>query len=216
MTYHKYRKLFITTLFCCAVFGGCSNIKINDSNALIKASAANYLKKNSELEEYVAKVSKRILMVSDAPSLNCKFIITNENKKIIEINKSGIITISRKTLETLKDEAQLAAIISYIMVQFKPEYKNKTSFFSESEAISYDKLSMVCLARAGYNPMAAIELQEIYHGKGIRHSNWLNNVFLKYNISAARINTNKRTLENLPKSAERSEQNYQKNLGLQE
>lgn len=211
MKYHKHHKLFIIILFSCAIFGGCSNAKTNIGNF---TSNSIYVKKNSELEEYLLKINNRLLMVSDNPNINCTFVVNNSSKKMFHIDRRGIITISRNTLAALVDEAQLAALLSYAIVQFKSEYKNKHSFNSDNDALKYDQHSMAYLAKAGYNPMAAIELQEIYHNQTKNHADWLNPVFLGYPVSSSRLATNAKLLVKLPKGAHRSDLNYQRNIGL--
>ena len=154
-------------------------------------------------------------MVSDNPTLDCNFIIKDIPNKSIAINNNRTITMSRTILGSLKDEAQLAALISYLMIQFKPEYQGKHTLTSENDAIAYDQLSMTYLYKAGYDPMSAIELQEIYNTKE-QSNNWLAGVFSNYPLTANRATANRNFLNNLPKGTQRAEQRYQKNLGLQE
>jgi hypothetical protein len=211
MTNNKYINPLIHILCYSLVFSGCSNAKNNKLKQNDFSNIAScHIRKNFELKEYLIKVSKRILLVSDKPDLNLNFNVKEYHKEIINIDKNGTITISRKALEALRDESQLATIIGYSIIQSDPKYKNIRIFNSEQDAVKYDQQNIINLSKAGYNPLALIELQEI-----INKNNWLSGIFLQP-MTTTRIEINKNFIRNLPNGSLRTEYAYQKILGLQD
>ncbi|MFO7812540.1 MAG: M48 family metalloprotease [Pelovirga sp.] len=84
----------------------------------------------------------------------------------------------------------------------------KYSREAETEA---DYYGMLYMSRAGYDPAAAVELQQTFVrlSEG-RQSNWLEGLFASHPPSQERVDANRRTLESLPPGGERGEERYRR------
>ena len=215
MTYHKYPNVLFAVFFTMMLFGGCSNATHKSiPSSCSKPTKTHYLKKDHELVAYLNSIIKRITMFSLTPGLEHKFILTCQHDKFAVVqhdqDKHISITVSRAALEKFKDEAQLAAALSYLLVQCHQQ--DMPSEVKQTSAIDYDKTAMAYMAKAGYNPLAAIELQEIYVNSDHSYG-WLADV-LSYPVNEARIAASKAFLPGLSKGALRSEAIYRLNIGL--
>lgn len=176
---------------------GCSKY---DSISTTNYSSFDDLHKiaKSDLEEYVSRVGKKILIVVDNPKYNYEFSIINSKSSQLHSN-GPLIQISEGLLINLQDEAQLAAVLSNTIA---------------GEQLIDDKNSMLYMSRAGYDPMAAIELQEIYLSS--RSGKWLKDVFYNNPPNIDRLAINKQIVEGLPKGLQRAKERFNKNIGLKQ
>ena len=146
-----------------------------------------------EKEEYIQRVSKRIALVSDTPSLSLKVNIADSEHIFLELNSNDSITISKGYLRHVKSEAQLAAVIGQII----------SSLQSKD---NIDRNSMEYMARAGYDPKALVELQ--------RHALNTNNYMLQSpihsKVTQAMIFDNVKYSKKFPSGLKTNEFDFQK------
>jgi predicted Zn-dependent protease len=164
---------------------------------------AKYYATNSAIEEYISRIGKRVLIVSDDPYLNYQFKLGTTNDPELFIDPNGIITLNHSLLKKLKNEAELAAILSYSIVQLSS--KNEPNM-DESRLIEQDRLGMVTMSRAGYDPQAIIDLQE-------KTAPWIKNVF-QNPPTITRINSNKVLLKTLPQGLQTGTKSFQQGIGI--
>jgi hypothetical protein len=165
----------------------------------------DFSNKYNQTEEYISRVGKRLLIISDSKNLNKINIIfkfKNTNKTFISINDNQII-ITKGILYYLHDEAELAAILAIALVSL--DAQNFSDF--DERVINY-------LYKAGYDPMAFIELQQEYLINKRKKYNWLYAIFLNNlnNITKVTVNINKQLASSLSRGTQRFEQRYCSNI----
>lgn len=162
-----------------------------DPNLTEKYQAAN-----SPTEEYISRVAKRVILVSNKFDNNYTFTVLNTEEPVLTLDpESHTISISTGVLRQLKDEAELAATITYAMAQMQ----NLTNV---------DRETANTLAMAGYDPHAMLELQEEYfHAANSQQYHWLKNIF-PLPPTAGTIDANKVMLKNMPKGLARDTESY--------
>lgn len=76
-----------------------------------------------------------------------------------------------------------------------------------------DYYGMQYMSRAGYDPQAAVSLQEVFvRLSADRSSNWLSGLFASHPPSAERVENNKRTAAGLPAGGTRQRERYQQKI----
>lgn len=184
------------------------------SNFQTRANANAYLKSNkqvfvsrSTLEEYVSRIGKRLIIVSDNPHNDYRFMVTDNSKQQIIIKDDNQITLTRGLLASLPDEAALAAVLSKAIVISEYDLNNPEH---PMQGINYQLLdvkSMQYTARAGYDPNAIVELQANYLQQSLpNRSNWLHSLFMQSNWEAHQ--KNKQALKQFPKGLLRGKDRY--------
>lgn len=183
-------KHYPVILIIFGLIGGCSNIEKLQSayNPFFHKYSNMYFKPLPNLKEYINRVMERLLIVHDFT--NRKYIkinleITSENSPKIyvksssfdRLNKISLIKISTKTLDYLQDEAELAAVLAIILEKIYNNY-NETL---EIRIINH-------LWRAGYNPIAYLDLQNAYLKKFRLTNQWLKNILNQVTIEQIRNN----------------------------
>lgn len=168
-----------------------------------------YITKNSyrqyfeQIIEYVDRVGKKLLIVSENTNindLNINFIFKNTDKLILNINSQhNSIIISKGLLEHLQDEAELAAILAFSIVVLEQEYFNNIQDVDQ-QIINY-------IYKAGYDPMAFVNLQEEYLVNKNNTYNWLKSVFY-HDIDQNTVNINKNCALFLTKGTDRAKERY--------
>lgn len=161
--------------------------------------------KYNQTKEYISRVGKRLLIISDSKKLNKINIIfkfKNTTKSFINIDNNQII-ITKGILYYLEDEAELAAILAIVLVSLDAKI---CSDFDE-RVINY-------LYKAGYDPMAFIGLQQEYLNNKSKKNNWLYAIFLNNsnNITKVTVNINKQLASSLSRGTQRFEQRYRSNI----
>jgi len=83
--------------------------------------------------------------------------------------------------------------------------------YSREAEIEADYYGMLYMSRAGYDPSAAVDLQQTFVrlSEG-RQSNWLEGLFASHPPSQERVDANRRTLASLPAGGERGVESYRK------
>lgn len=138
------------------------------------------------VSEYVNRIAKKIIIVSDQSSINYQFSV-NDNP-IPEISfdqEDNKIIVSSGLLQNLSDEAELAAILSLAMAKY-------------AGLADPDQATINYLYRAGYDPRALIDIQE----QGLYANLYATPV------TASTIEYNKHRIASLPKGLLRESVNF--------
>lgn len=155
-----------------------------------------YQQANSITEEYVSRIAKRVSMVNDRPSDN--FTINVLKTQDVEYSldpETRTIIISQGALNKLKDEAELATILTVGMARI-------------DNSPNIDRETATLLYKAGYDPQAMLDLQEQYF---YRQQNWLSEVF-PYPPTPGSITANQTMIEKMPKGLLRGSENYNQQI----
>lgn len=197
------KKLFV--LYLLLAISGCSNNKNSlsthqQTSRIDSGVVATYAATESHTEEYVNRVGKRILLVSDGPTNNYTFSVLETNDPVLAINiETNSVIISNGVLYQLKDEAELAAALALGIAKLK----NTTNI---------DKDVAKVLSMAGYDPHAILELQQQYFYAANNHqTHWLQNLY-PTPPAAGEIVNNELMLKRMPKGLLRGEDDYNKEL----
>ena len=190
--------LFLIPVLCLAGCGGDrSSLETYQKTARVdNGLTERYQSSYSPTEEYVNRVAKRVSMVSDRPTDNFNVTVDNTNSIEFSIDaEQHTLTISQGTLEQLKDEAQLATVLTIAISRL-----NNTR--------DIDRETANTLYKAGYDPNALLDLQEQYSNQ---HNAWLSEVFVTP-PSASSIDANKAFIDKMPKGLLRDSENYTKHI----
>lgn len=197
-------KLLMLVILTAELFTACS------SNINSCAARGNYLQYIEQTSEYINRIGKRLLIVSENANinkLNINFIFKNTHKLLLDINSHhNSVIISKGLLEQLQDEAELSAILALSIVILEREYFNENQEAQED----IDKKIINYIYKAGYDPMAFVDLQEEYLVNENNAYNWLKSIFSHnvHHINKNTINTNKNFALCLTKGTERAKERY--------
>lgn len=154
-----------------------------------------YSQAQSPTEEYVNRIAKRVVLVSDRPSENYNIrVLDSYNQEFSIDRETHTIAISTGALAQLKDEAELAAVLSIAMSRLE-------------QAPQVDRETMQTLANAGYDPQAMLDLQEQYFYSSNKQQNWLGEVFPAVPTEDS-ITANKQLVQEMPKGLLRGSEGY--------
>lgn len=195
------QKLFLSVLVVCLY--GCggdrSSLETYQKTARIDNSLTErYHQPYSATEEYVNRVAKRVSMVSDRPTDN--FTVNVDNSSSIEYSldtENHVLNISQGALAQLKDEAELAAVLTIAMARL-------------NNATNLDDETATTLYKAGYDPHALLDLQEQYYHAENR-TNWLSEVF-PTPPTATTLEANKTMIDKMPKGLLRGSETYTQHI----
>lgn len=154
-------------------------------------TAYNHYTSDNQLEEYVSRIGKRLVIVSENPMVNYKFKVMNTKNRELYI-KNNSINISQALLKSLDDEAELAAVLVVAINKSKS-----------------DKNRLLNLSRAGYDPKALVDVKQ----KSINNQN-IYGVFSADDLTAERLSENNTLIPKLPKGLQRQQQSYKQNVGI--
>lgn len=213
-------KLLILSLliFNALLLNGCNNTLASNHYPY----SSNKSTANGAVQEYINRVAKRLLIVTDNPrlaKLNINLQFKNSSNPTLYIDypatinhrQAHSIVISKGLLNYLQDEAELAAIIA---IALETLASNQIASNNYPVATSADRRIINQLYRAGYDPAALIELQE-EHLTNHKQQNWLGFLFDPINITHPRVTTNKAYIrKHIPKGLQRGKQNYLSNVYL--
>lgn len=154
----------------------------------------------SNLEEYVNRVAKRLLLVSSNPANNYAVLIDDEDKHNLYIDAlNHTVTISRWILDELNDEAELAATIALL-------------FGMMDSSVELDREAVNLMYRAGYDPTALVELQEqCFYADIDQQQHWLKDLYPQ-GLTASKIMANKVIIDKMPSGLMRGINNYQEQI----
>lgn len=195
------------------------------------------------LDRYVKEVGKKLAKVSHRPNLPYEFVIVNDGTPNAWCLPGGKIAIHRGLLTELKNEAELAAVLSHeivhasarhgaqgmqrglmfagvlaaldVALSSKPDYNRDAvvgssavagqlllTRYSRDAEMEADAYGMQTMAKAGYDPQAAVALQETFvRLSKERKSNWLSGLFASHPPSQARVVANQKTAATLPQGS---------------
>lgn len=157
-----------------------------------------YQETNSATEEYVNRVAKRVMSVSDRSAQNYNFQVEMDADPILNIDpESNTIIITKGALRELHDEATLAATLTLCMEKL-------------DRAHNVDQGTVQALASAGYDPHALLDLQERYvYSTNRNNQEWLAELFANP-PTASTIQANKLLIDKLPPGGSRGREHYLK------
>ncbi len=191
-----YRILILLLILC---INGCTNRSsletYHNSTRTNNDVTAAYHEPDSQAEEYINRVAKRILLVTNRPIVNYRFEThKNSTPALVLSDHEGKhnIDISTGALQSLDDEAQLAVVLSMSIERF-------------TRSMSY-KSVIDTLYMAGYDPTALVELQQEYLYDKASYD-WLGAVFPK-SLSDSDIQSTKNMLGKKPQGLLRNAENY--------
>ncbi len=197
------RKLILTILIpCLCGFGQQYSPEAQDAaNAEAMRDQADITHISaSMLEEYINRVYKRLQIVSERPISNYFFAVIDSQQSELNYDaEKQTILISRGLLDELSDEAELAATLSLSVAKFSGE-------------ANPDRETVNNLYRAGYDPVAMLDLQEEYfHAAHAGEEHWLRFI---YSIppTAGTITANRLLINNLQPGLKRDTEDYQKQI----
>lgn len=190
-----YQLLCVVLILC---FCGCSDRRslatYQQNGRIDKGIAANYKETQSPTEEYVNRVAKRIMVVSDRPANKYTFVVTNDYYPALSLDSNdNTVTISKGALDTLKSEAELAATLTFCMERL-------------DHVSNIDVETATTLYKAGYDPMALLDLQRQYLATK-NTDNWLQALFPN-SISEAEIKANQLVVEKMQQGLLRNSEQF--------
>lgn len=162
--------------------------------------ATAYAPSESSTEEYVNRIGKKVLLVSDRPDANYNFRVLDDSNAVFSVNyESKSVIISSGVLHQLKDEAQLAAALAL-------------GIASLNNVTAPDKDAAYSLSRAGYDPHAVLELQQQYFNAANNNQPyWLQGVY-PTPPTAGSIANDELMLKKMPQGLYRGAEDYHKEL----
>ncbi|HSX20863.1 MAG TPA: hypothetical protein VLG38_07070 [Gammaproteobacteria bacterium] len=168
----------------------------NESGRIDQGLVSRYQETGSPTEEYVNRVAKRIILVTDRPDNNYNFHVVISADPTLTIDReTNTITISQGALQQLKDEAELDATLTLSMERLE-------------NATNEDQTTATTLANAGYDPEAMLDLQEQYlYAAHSQNETWMRDLFATPPTSSS-ITENKTMLKKMPKGLLRGADTY--------
>ncbi len=232
--------LALTTVLLLGALVACAHHPATDPAELQQASdrqeipgdAQNYLALrqsqggdwiiDTELGDYVRSVGNKLVKVSDRPALPYEFIVLNNSVPNAWALPGGKIAVSRGLLIELRNEAELAAVLGHEIVHAAARHDAAArdaqligKKYDRDAELEADRHSITLLARAGYDPRAAITLQEMFVRlfKGEK-SAWLEGMFAAHPPSPERVEAGNASAETLPSSGLLGAESYQAQIAL--
>lgn len=184
---------------------GCSNnrgsLETHQQTGRIDNQLATaYAPSESSTEEYVNRIGKKVILVSDRPDSNYNFRVLDDSDAVFSINsETKSVIISNGVLHQLTDEAQLAAALAL-------------GIASLNNVPQPDKEATYSLSRAGYDPRAVLELQQQYfNAANNSHTYWLQGVY-PTPPTAGSIANDELMLKKMPQGLFRGTEDYHTEL----
>lgn len=199
--------LFLITSFS-MLLGGClstsapENLSENSDDPYRSYIYSDTIKKRKptiDIEEYVSRVGKKVILVSDYPEAEHSFKVQNTSSQPFTISENGNITISKDALLTLQDEAELAVVLAHAINRINTNFQKLSSSEEDNDVASV-------ISRAGYDPSAIVDIQERYLNNPSSNE-WLSTI--TYNeINQQRVANSKQIVSKSPKGLCRNKNNY--------
>ena len=228
-------------------------IQIGEENyaPLRQAQGGDYVA-DKALTAYVARVGKKLAKVSDR-KLDYEFKVINDGSVNAWALPGGKISINRGLLETLENEAELAAVLGHEIVHAAArhsaqnmtrgkvigitsaavavgaqysEYSDYSNLIGATAIMAgnlvnlkygrdaereADYYGMIYMQRAGYDPRAAISLQQKFVAmKGSSRSSLFEEMFSSHPPSPERVDNNRSHARELGKGGDLGEKPYRK------
>ena len=159
------------------------------------------------LAAYVNEVGQKLVKVSDRPQLPFEFVIINDSVPNAWALPGGKLALNRGLLTELKSELiDVAAQGGAMLLNFR---------FSREHELEADRYGMDYMVRAGYDPQAAVELQETFvRLSGGKQPNWLAGMFATHPPSQERVDANRAKAAGMPGGLFRGEDAYRQKLAF--
>lgn len=171
----------------------------NPYRSYIYSSSIKKQKPTICLNEYVSRVGKKIVLVTENPCAEYNFKVEDSNMPV-KIEENNII-LDKTTLKNLDDEAELAAVLANAINRANRNFSKTTQTKEDQEIID-------SLSKAGYDPNAVIDLQEKYlNAPYNKKYSWIKSLS-KHKINKNRINSNKNFLAKKPKGLQRNKHKF--------
>ena len=182
----KYTLKTITILSFIFIVGCNSNSSYKIKNKPFLYSDRLQKKKPTvNVQEYVARVGKKIIIVSKNPNNQYNFKLSN-NYNSIDFNKNTII-LNKNHIKTLKNEAELAYMLTAAI--------SKANYLKTNNHSQEDKEIIKTMSMAGYDPKVVIDMQKRYlNGANSQDNSWIANLS-SYKINNSRIKNNIKTVK---------------------
>jgi predicted Zn-dependent protease len=208
---------------------------------------------NPELSAYVSEIGRKLVAVNDR-KLPYEFTVLNNSTPNAWALPGGKIAVNRGLLLELRNEAELAAVLSHEIVHAAARHSAQqmekgmmlqgallaTSIavqgsdyggvvvggaqvaaglihtkYGRDDELEADYYGMRYMSRAGYDPMAAVGLQETFVrlSKSKSH-NWLTGLFASHPPSNERVRKNRETATDLPKGGKLGKAEYEERIAI--
>lgn len=214
---------------------------------LVQAEGGEYVADIS-VEEYVARVGRKLAAESDRPHLPYQFTVLDNTVPNAWALPGGKISINTGLLARLESEAELAAVLAHEIVHSAARHTAQaiqrdiliqsglsslssatsgsnyqgaimqgasigagliTTRYSRSAELEADKYGMKYMQKAGYDPEAAVSLQEMFVKLDEeRNKSWLDGLFATHPPSEERVIANQNTLQQYGSSGYEGEREY--------
>lgn len=194
----KFQMMIVLAATCCTV--GCFNDRSSlatyqQEGRIDKNVATNYQESKSPTEEYVNRIAKRIMLVSERPANKYAFVVASDAEPTLTLDhETNTVIISTGALRALRDEAELAAALTMSM-----ERLDNTAITSQA--------TVNALYMAGYDPEAYVALQEQYLQNYTNEQQWLQAIFPTLPTQSD-ITATKALVEKMPQGLQRGTENY--------
>ncbi len=190
--------------YSCILYAGLSAFTANmqaDQDFLQETEINNqilqqHIKTVNAIDEYVNRIAKKLITVSDQPQINFPFkVITSWTAGLAFDQEDNSILLSSALLKQINDEAELAVVLSLGLAKY-------------GNLPDPDQTTINNLYRAGYDPQALIDLQENYFFATPEHpSQWMGGLYT-WPLTTSAISYNKSLLQSLPKGLSRDADGY--------
>lgn len=206
-----------------------------------------------EVQNYVERVGRSLVAVSDRPTLPYEFKVLNNEIPNAWTLPGGKVAVNRGLLVELNDEAEMAAVLAHEIVHAAARHGAKNMergmlmqagvlglgmaidnhdyrdlilgsagisaqlvglTYSREAEREADYYGMKYMAAAGYDPQAAVDLQETFvRLSESRETNWLEGLFASHPPSRERVEANRRRAAELPPGGRRGKEEYHRIVG---
>jgi hypothetical protein len=192
-----------------------STVKDNSEPSNVESikSAPTTKKELAAIDAYVTRLAKRLLIVMHEEQQKTTPIIhiVDKQEASITMALSGKLTISTELLRQLNDEAELATVLIRTILTLKYQQIYLTDTLATPQLISIDSDCLTYLSRAGFDPHALIDLEQIYiNPKHPRYQAWIRAIFKTLPPDASAMMTIQQKLKTIPhKGLQRNSEQYQ-------
>ncbi len=192
---------YIITIVVILSLMGCHSSIHHNHTHKAKHIKQKYRITDTSITEYITRIGKRITVISNFPNKERSFILSTSSDPFVKILANKDISISKGLLADLKNEAQLAAVISYAFIKLETQ-TDTPALYTEQEAMIDDQKIISYLERAGYEANELLALQK----QGLP-------ALYKYSpVTAARIENTKEVLKKIPLGLNKYTKRYQTSI----
>ena len=176
------------------------------------------------LQDYIIRVGNRLLRRNNRSSRCCRFVVYRHHKPNAFSRVDGTIFLSTGLLQTIENEAQLAAIIGHELAHvlldhshqrqsqysYRFNYRNQFRHLHRLE-FAADRAGLEYAARAGYDPRQLIRIFQLVHSHQPRTPQFSTR-YPDHQVRLRRIRRTIRSLERRYHSRTIHRQRYSQNV----